>query len=175
MPFFRSRQHGRTGRGPGLPVADCVPATPPIRQGAETLPGAALVAAVDHSCAQRFPKRTTRGRPPLATRVLVALALLQHAWGCSAAPLGSRLRTDLAGMYACGLSAVQVEGSQEHGVRPDVLAPFRSRREAPWMEALLAIHAATAREDGVVSPAHRVVDPFPREPESPRVNAAATL
>jgi hypothetical protein len=48
----------------------------------------------------------------------------------------------------------------------------------PWtvlMAERLAIQAATAMEDGLVSPAHLVVDPFPREQGSPRVNDAATL
>ena len=43
------------------------------------------------------------------------------------------------------------------------------------MEELLAIQAATAMEDGLVSPAHLVVDTFPSEQGSPRVNDAATL
>jgi hypothetical protein len=78
-------------------------------------------------------------------------------------------------MYACGISEVQVDGSQEHVVLPEVLAQFRSRFEAPLMEALLAIQAATAVEDGLVSPAHLVVDTFPSEQGSQRVNDAATL
>jgi hypothetical protein len=42
-------------------------------------------------------------------------------------------------------------------------------------EALLAIQAATAMAAGLVSPAHVVVDTFPSEPGSQRVNDAATL
>jgi hypothetical protein len=38
------------------------------------------------------------------------------------------------------------------------------------MAELLAIQAATAREDGLVSPAHLVVDTFPRAQGSQRVN-----
>jgi hypothetical protein len=65
-------------------------------------------------------------------------------------------------MYACGIREVQVDGAQEHCVLPEVLAHFRSRLDAPLMEALLAIQAAAAMEDGLVSPAHLVVDtPFP--------------
>jgi hypothetical protein len=60
-------------------------------------------------------------------------------------------------------------------VLPEVLAQFRSRLDAPLMEELLAIQAATAMEDGLVSPAHVVVDTFPSEQGSQRVNDAATL
>jgi hypothetical protein len=78
MQFLRSLQHGLTGRGPCLQVANFVPETHPIRPWAETFPWAALVVAVDRSVAQRFPKPTTRGRPPISTRVLLALELLKH-------------------------------------------------------------------------------------------------
>jgi len=60
-------------------------------------------------------------------------------------------------------------------VLPEVLAHFRSRLDAPLREELLAIQAATAMADGLVSPAHLVVDTFPREQGSPRVHEAATL
>jgi len=78
-------------------------------------------------------------------------------------------------MYACGMREVQVDGSQEHFVLPEGLAHFRRRLDAPLMEGLLSIQAATAMEDGLVSPAHLVIDTFPREQGSPRVNDAATL
>jgi hypothetical protein len=175
MKLFRYLQHWLTGRGPCLQVADFVPATHPIRQWAETFPWAALVAAVDRSFAQRFPKLTTRGRPPISTRVLLALELLKQELGCSDEQICRRLRTDLAVVSACGIREVQVDGSQEHFVLPEVLAQFRSRLDAPLMEELLAIQAATAMEDGVVSPAHLVVDTFPSEQGSQRVNDAATL
>jgi hypothetical protein len=105
----------------------------------------------------------------------LALELLKHELACSDEQICSRLRTDLAVMYACGIREVQVDGSQEHFVLPEVLAHFRSRLEAPLMEELLAIQAASAMEDGLVSPAHVVVDTFPSEPGSQRVNDAATL
>ena len=175
MTLFRYLQHGLTGRGPCLPVADFVPETPPIRPWAETFPWAALVAALDRSFAQRFPKLTTRGRPPVSTRVLLALELLKHELGCSDEQICSRLRTDLAVMSACGIQEVEVDGSQAHCVLPEVLAQFRSRLDTPLMEELLAIQAATAMEDGLVSPAHLVVDTFPSEQGSQRVNDAATL
>ena len=175
MPLLRYLQHWLTGRGPRLQVADFVPDTPPSRQWADTFPWTVLVAAVDRSFAQRFPKPSTRGRPAVSTRVLLALELLKHAMACSDAQICNRLRTDLAVMYACGIPAVQVDGSQEHVVLPEVLAHFRSRLDAPLMAELLAIQAATAMEEGLVSPAHLVVDTFPSEQGSQRVNDAATL
>jgi hypothetical protein len=78
-------------------------------------------------------------------------------------------------MYACGITAVQVDGFQEHCVLPEGLAHVRRRLDAPLMAELLAIQAATAMEDGLVSPAHLVVDTCPREQGSLRVNDAATL
>jgi hypothetical protein len=98
MKLFRYLQHWLTGRGPCLQVADFVPETHPIRQWAETFPWAALVAAVDRSFAQRFPKPTMRGRPPVSTRVLLALELLKHELACSDEQICSRVRTDLAVM-----------------------------------------------------------------------------
>ena len=98
MPLLRYLQHWLTGRGPCLLVADFVPETHPLRQWAETFPWAALVAAVDRSFAQRFPKPTTRGRPPVSTRVLLALEWLKHELVCSDEQMCSRLRTDLAVM-----------------------------------------------------------------------------
>jgi len=175
MQILRSLQHWLTGRGPGLQVADFVPETHPVRQWADTFPWAALVAAIDRRFAQRFPKPTTRGRPPVSTRVLLALELLKHEWSCSDEQMCSRLRTDMAVMDACGIGVVQVDGSQEHVVLPEVLAQFRSRIDDALMEELLAIQAAAAMEAGLVSPAHLVVDTFPREQGSPRVNDAATL
>jgi Transposase domain (DUF772) len=156
-------------------VAAFVPETHPIRQWADTFPWAALVAAIDRSFAQRFPKPTTRGRPPVSTRVLLALELLKQELGCSDAQICSRVRTALAVMYACGIPEVQVDRAQVHFVLPEVLAHFRSRLDAPLMEELLAIQAATAMEDGLGSPAHLVVDTFPSAQGSQRVNDAGTL
>ena len=94
---------------------------------------------------------------------------------CSDEQICSRLRTDLAVMYACGITAVQVEGTQGHFVLPEVLAQFRSRLDEALMQELLAIQAAAAMAEGLVSPAHLVVDTFPSEQGSQRVNDAATL
>ena len=53
---------------------------------------------------------------------------------------------------------------------------FRSSRlEEPLLQELLALQAAAAIEEGAVSPAHLVVDTFPSEQGSQRVNDAATL
>jgi AcrR family transcriptional regulator len=175
LQLFRSLQHWLTGRGPCLQVADFVPDTQPIRQWAETFPWAALVLAVDRSFAQRVPKLTTRGRPPVAPRGLLALERLKQALGCADEQICSRWRTALAVMSACGLTEVQVHRTQEHVVRPDVLAQFRHRLDEPLMAELLALQAATALADGLVSPAHLVVDTFPSEQGSQRVNDAATL
>jgi hypothetical protein len=103
------------------------------------------------------------------------LELLKHELACADEQICSRVRTDLAVMYACGIREVQVDGSREHFVLPEVLVQFRSRLDAPLMEELLVIQAATAMEDGLVSPAHLVVDTFPSAQGSQRVNDAATL
>lgn len=175
MRMLRHLQYWLTGGGPHIRVADFVPETHPVRQWADTFPWAALVAAVERSVAQRFPTPTARGRAPVATRVLLALELLKHELHCSDEQICSQLRTDLAVMYACGIGEVEVDGSQGHFVLPEVLAQFRSRFDAAVMDELLALQAAAAMEAGLVSPAHLVVDTFPSEQGSQRVNDAATL
>jgi len=175
MRLLRHLQHWLTGHGLQIAVADFVPETHPIRQWADTFPWTALVAAVERSFAQRFPTPTARGRAPVATRVLLALELLKHELHCSDEQICRQLRTDLAVMYACGVTEVQADRAQGHFVLPEVLAQFRSRIDAALMEELLALQAAAAIEQGVVSPAHLVVDTFPSEQGSQRVNDAATL
>jgi hypothetical protein len=78
-------------------------------------------------------------------------------------------------MYACGIGEVRVDGSQGHFVLPEVLAQVRSRIDTALLEELLALQAVAAIEQGVVSPAHLVVDTFPSEQGSQRGNDAATL
>lgn len=175
MRLLRQLQHWLTGTGRALRVADFVPESHPVRQWADTFPWAALVAAVDRSFAQRFPTPTARGRAPVATRVLLALELLKHELHCSDEQICSQLRTDLAVMYACGIAEVQVNRSQEHFVLPELLTHFRGRLDDALLQELLALQAAAAIEQGVVSPAHLVVDTFPSEQGSQRVNDAATL
>ena len=106
MRLFRHLQHWLSGHGQRLQVADFVPVTHPIRPWADTFPWAALVAAIDHSVAQRFPKDSTRGRRPVSPRVLLALELLKHEVGASDEAIWHRLRTDFAVTYACGIEAV---------------------------------------------------------------------
>ena len=65
--------------------------------------------------------------------MLLALELLKHELACSDEQICSRLRTDLAVMYACGIREVQVDGAQEHFVLPEVLAQFRRRLDEPLM------------------------------------------
>src|SRR4051812_6987978 len=175
MRLLRHLQHWFTGHGLQIAVADFVPETHPIRQWADTFPWAALVAAVERSFTQRFPSPTARGRGPVSTRVLLALELLKHELHCSDEQICSQLRTDLAVMYACGIGEVQVERSQGHFVLPELLTQFRSRLDEALMDELLAIQATAALEAGLVSPAHLVVDTFPSEQGSQRVNDAAPL
>jgi len=175
MRLVRHLQHWLSGHGLQIAVVDFVPETHPIRQWTDTFPWTALVAAVERSFTQRFPTPTARGRVPVATRVVLALALLKHELHCSDEQIGSQLRTDLAVMYACGITEGQADRAQGHFVLPEVLAQFRSRIDAALMDELLAIQAAAAMEQGLVSPAHLVVDTFPSEQGSQRVNDAATL
>jgi hypothetical protein len=175
MRLLRHLQHWLTGHGLHIAVADFVPETHPLRQWADTFPWTAWGAAVERSFTQRFPTPTARGRVPVATRVLLALELLKHELPCSDEQICSQLRTDLAVMDACGIREVRVERSQGHFVLPEVLAQFRSRIDAALMDELLALQAAAAIEQGVVSPAHLVVAPFPSEQGSQRGNDGATL
>jgi hypothetical protein len=175
MRLLRHLQHWVTGTGRPLLGVDFVPEGHPIRQWADTFPWAALVAAVERNFAQRFSTPTARGRAPVATRVLLALELLKHELHCSDEQICSQLRTDLAVMYACGIPEVQVNGAQAHFVLPELLTQFRRRLDETLLQELLAIQAATAMAEGVVSPAHVVVDTFPSEQGSQRVNDAATL
>jgi len=175
MRLLRHLQHWLSGPGRPLVVPDFVPETHPLRQWADTFPWAALIAAVERNFTQRFPTPTARGRAPVALRVLLALELLKHELHCSDEQICSQLRTDLAVMYACGIREVQVNGAQEHFVLPELLTQFRSRLDDALLKELLAIQAAAAIEQGVVSPAHLVVDTFPSEQGSQRVNDAATL
>src|SRR5688572_21188888 len=175
MHLFRHLQHWLSGSGPRLQVADGVPKTHSIRQWTDTLPWTKLVEAVEHSVASRFPKRATGGRHPVSTRVLLALELLQHEVGASDEAICERLRTDVAVMYACGLDEVQLDSPQEHFVLPETLAQFRSRLDDTLIDALLASQAAAAMEEGLVSPAHLLVDTFATEQGSQRVTDATTL
>jgi hypothetical protein len=175
MRLIRHLQHWLGDSGPGLRVADVVPKTHSIRQWAETFPWTEMVEAIEQSVARRFPKRSLRGRRPVPTRVLLALELLKHEVGASDDAICERLRTDVAVMYACGIEHVQLDSPHAHFVLPETLAQFRSRIDEALMDELLAIQAAAAMDEGLVSPAHLLVDTFPAEQGSQRVNDANTL
>jgi hypothetical protein len=175
MRLLRHLQHWLRGSGPQLQVAEVVPKTNAIRQWTDTFPWAKLVEAVEQSCARRFPKRAPGGRHPIPTRVLLALELLTHEVGASDEAICERLRTDVAVMYACGLDAVQLDSPQEYFVLPETLAQFRRRLDDTLMDELLALQAAAAMAEGLVSPAHLLVDTFPAEQGSQRVTDATTL
>jgi hypothetical protein len=83
MRVVRYLQHWLGGTGARLHGTDFVPVMPPIRQWADPLPWAALVRAIEPSVATRFPKKSPRGRRPVAVRVLLALAWLKHVLGAS--------------------------------------------------------------------------------------------
>jgi Transposase domain (DUF772) len=175
MRLIRHLQHWLGGSGPGLRVADVVPKTPSIRQWSDTFPWAQMVEAIEQSVARRFPKRSPRGRRPVPTRVVLALELLKHEVGASDEAICERLRTDVAVMYACGIETVQLDSPQAHFVLPETLAQFRRRLDEALIDELLAIQAAAAMDDGLVSPAHLLVDTFPAEQGSQRVTDANTL
>ena len=176
MGILRHLQHWLIGRGPQLLTTEFVPETHAIRLWADTFPWGALVEAVEQSFARRFrKKRPQGGRPAVSYRVLLALELLKHELGASDEDICQRLRTDVAVMYACGLREVQVDRTQTHFVLPETLVQFRRRIDPALMDELLAIQAAAAMEQDLLSPAHLLVDTFPAEQGSQRVTDATTL
>lgn len=78
-------------------------------------------------------------------------------------------------MYVCGITDVQTARAHGHFVLPEVLVQFRSRFDEALIDTLVARQAADAMQAGLISPAHLVVDTFPSEQGSQRVNDAATL
>jgi hypothetical protein len=176
MGILRHLQHWFIGRGPHLQTAEFVPETHPIRLWADTFLWDSMVQAVEHSFTRRFPtKRPTGGRPPVSPHVLVALELLQHELGESDDDVCHRLRTDVAVMYACGLREVQADHAPAHCVLPETLVQFRRRIDQDVLDDLGAIQAAAAMPEGLVSPAHLLVDTFPSEQGRQRVTDATTL
>ena len=175
MGLVRYLQHGLNGTGTPLQVTDFVPQSDPIRQWADTFPWDTLVHAMKQSFDQRFPQKSTRGRWPVPIRVLLALELLKHELGASDEDICHRFRTDFAVMYACGLREYRINPSQAHFVLPATLCEFRGRIDEALMDELIAIQAAAAMEEGLISPAHLVIDPFPCEQGSQRVTEATTL
>src|SRR5437773_1073104 len=73
------------------------------------------------------------------------------------------------------LEDVQLASPQDSFVLPETLAQFRSRLDEALMDELIAIQAAAARAEGLVSPAHLLIDTFPSEQGSQRVTDATTL
>jgi hypothetical protein len=175
MSLVRYLQHWLSGTGTPLQVTDFVPQSDPIRQWTDTFPWDALVDAIEQSFAQRFPKTSKRGRRPVPIRVLLALELLKHELGASDEDICHRFRTDFAVMYACGLREYRINPSQTHFVLPTTLCEFRGRIDEPLMDELIAIQAAAAMDEGLVSPAHLVIDTLPSEQGSQRVTDATTL
>ena len=175
MRFVHYLQHWLGGTGAHLQVTDFVPVMHPLRQWADTFPWVALVSAIEHSFAKRFPTKSNRGRRPVPLRVLFALELLTHELGASDEAMCHRMRTDCAVMDACGLREYQVKPSPAHFVLPETLCEFRDRMDEARMDELLAMQAATAMDDGLVSPSHLVIDTFPSAQGSQRVTDATTL
>lgn len=86
-----------------------------------------------------------------------------------------RFRPDFAVMDAAGLRPYRLHPSQAYLVLPATLGEFRGRMAEALMDDLIAIQAAAAMEEGLVSPAPLVVDPFPCEQGSQRLTDATTL
>lgn len=175
MGLVRSLQHWVRGTGAPLHAPDFVPHSDPIRQWADTFPWTALVDAIEQRFNNRFPTTSQRGRRPVPMRVLVALELLTHALGASDEAIGHRLRTDFAVRYACGLRESPIHPAQAHCVLPTTLCAFRDRIDEALMDALIALQTAGAMDEGLVSPAHLVIDTCPCEQGSQRGTDATTL
>ena len=94
-----------------------------------------------------------------------ALELLNTNW-VGRMRTSATVCTDFAVMYACGLREYQAPRSQVHFVLPETLCEFRGRIDEALMDELIAIQAA-AMEEGLVSPAHLVIDTFPCETRQP--------
>lgn len=175
MGIARQLQHWLDGSGPRIRVSDFVPSDHYLRLWADTFPRAEMVEAVERSMARRFPKESTAGRGSVSTEVLLILEFLKAELNCSDEQICSRLRTDFALMYACGIQVVQADARQGHFVLPEVLCQFRSRLDDALMEELLQIQATAAVDAGLVSPEHLVVDTYASEQGSQRVTDATTL
>ena len=76
MHVVRYLQHWLSGTGARLHVTDFVPASHPLRQWADTFPWAALVSAIEHSVAQRFPEAPRVAAGP-------SLSASCWRWNCS--------------------------------------------------------------------------------------------
>ena len=106
--------------------------------------------------------------------MLLALEWLKHALGCADEQRGDRCRTDVAVLYACGVREYQADTSPTPVVLPTPLAEFRRRIDEALVDERLAIPAAAARAEGLVSPAPLVVAPLPSAQGRQRVTDATT-
>src|SRR5258705_11504081 len=137
MGILRHLQHWLIGRGPQLLTTEFVPETHAIRLWADTFPWEALVQAVEQSFAQRFPKKRPQGgRPPVSSRVLLALELLKHELGASDEDICQRLRTDVAVMGARGPRGIHADRSQGHFFLPGTPATFPHPTQSRIMDKL---------------------------------------
>ena len=175
MSRLRQLRHWLTGRGRRIGVSEFVPETHPLRQWADVIPWPEFVAATQRNSSRRFPKQQSGGQAPVPIRVLLALELLKAETNCSDEEICHRFRTDFGVMYACGIEEVQVDGSQDYFVLPEVLCQFRGRIDDTLMDEFAAIQSAVAIDAGLVSPEHLVMDTFPSEQGSQRVTDATTL
>jgi len=71
--------------------------------------------------------------------VLLACELLKAELACSDKQICSRLHTDFAVLYACGINQVQTDQDQSHFVLAKILAQFRGRLDEQIMAKLLQI------------------------------------
>lgn len=175
MSIVRQLQHWLGGTGPKIRIRDFVPTDHPLRLWSDTFPWQAMVDATQSSFDRRFPSKSPAGRSAVSVRVLLALELLKAELNCSDEQICSRLRTDFAVMYACGIEEVQSDPRQGHFVLPEVLCQFRRCLDEALLEELLQIQATAALDAGLVSPEHLVVDTFAAEQGSQRVTDATTL
>lgn len=175
MGIVRHLQHWVGGGGPRIRVRGFVPEDHDLRLWADTFPWEKMVEAIEASIARRYPEKNPQGRSGVSTRVLWALEILKAQLNCSDEEICSRLRTDFAVMYACGIEEVQANRTQRHFVLPEVLSQFRNHLDEPLLEELLQIQATAAIEQGLVSPEHVVVDTFATQQGSQRVTDATTL
>ncbi len=76
------------------------------------------------------------------------MELLKAELACSDEQICSRLRIDLAVLYACGIDQVQADRHQSHFVLPEILAHFRSRLDETVMAQRLQIQETDARKKG---------------------------
>lgn len=175
MVKLRQLCHWLTGQAKSMDVSEFVPLEHPLRQWADVLPWTKFVEAVEGDFANRYPKQRSSGQVPLPIRVLLALEFLKAELDCSDEQICSRLRTDFAVMYACGIKHVKSDRSQAHFVLPESLCQFRSQIDEELMAQLVAVQASEAMNEGLVSPEHLMVDTFPSEQGSQRVTDATTL